>query len=118
MKILIVDDDTAFRMRTSMLLRRVGYAVLSASSGVEALNMLLTMENLPDLILLDLAMPEMDGWRFREIQRNHSRFWNIPVLLVTEAPVSPEYLWTLGAVGQVLKPAEPRDLLKAVMASE
>src|SRR5947209_13870316 len=71
--ILIVDDDAATRTAMTLVLEGTGYRVASASDGREALDYLQRSER-PDLILLDLMMPRMDGWQFRDQQ------WRSPAL--------------------------------------
>ena len=66
--ILIVEDDRAIREPLSVLLRGEGYRVSLAENGQEALRKLRT-EPSPDIIVLDLRMPVMDGWEFRAIQK-------------------------------------------------
>ena len=70
-QILVVEDDASIRGLVSEVLRDDGYEVSEASNGVEALEAL--GERLPDLIVLDLMMPIMDGWRFVEECRRNLR---------------------------------------------
>lgn len=78
-KILVVDDDGNLRMLYKMVLEDEGYEVLDASGGEEAL--LLTRSREPDIILLDILMPDMDGIEvMREIMSINK---NIPVVLNT-----------------------------------
>lgn len=77
-RILVVEDDqdTAFLLK--QILRHAGYDVLSANNGKEALNKVNL--SFPDLVLLDLMMPEMDGWETVEHLRQVS---NTPVIILT-----------------------------------
>jgi len=79
--IMVVDDDEDCRVLLSELLRREGYQVIAASDGVEAQRM--ALGNTPQLILMDIGMPDIDGlsalWRMRE----HSELAELPVLIVT-----------------------------------
>jgi DNA-binding response OmpR family regulator len=59
-------------------------------------------------------MPGMDGWRFRELQKAHSKLWHIPVVVVSDAPVNEEYALVLEASGMLIKPFERAELLKMV----
>ena len=63
-KILVVDDEHSLRLMISMILQAEGHEVEEADNGREALA--LVARDVPDVILLDLMMPEMDGWRFLE----------------------------------------------------
>jgi len=73
-------------------------------------------EHVPDLVLLDLNMPVMDGWEFRAEQQQllNSQLASIPVVLVTAAPDARDHAATLKAVGVVEKPFAPKQLLEAV----
>jgi CheY-like chemotaxis protein len=63
-RILVVDDEPSIRMLIRTILQAEGHTVTTASNGREALEMVI--ENVPDLIVLDLMMPEMDGWHLLE----------------------------------------------------
>jgi CheY-like chemotaxis protein len=81
-RILVVDDDTAMRQTIVELLQEEGYTVTSASNGAEALARLEEGAE-PSLILLDLTMPIMDGWSFREAQQSDPRLARIPTVVVS-----------------------------------
>ncbi|HYX36118.1 MAG TPA: response regulator [Oligoflexus sp.] len=82
-KILVVDDAEDIRMLVRRLLVKKGYDVICVNNGREALDALESVEVLPDLIILDLMMPIMDGFEFRDQQRSISRFSSIPVIVMT-----------------------------------
>jgi CheY-like chemotaxis protein len=79
--VLVVDDDEVMRDALVTLLSGEGYEVVSASNGREALDRL--RETTPSVILLDYAMPVMDGLAFREAQKADARLSSIPVILLT-----------------------------------
>src|SRR5215216_3993449 len=79
--ILIVDVCIAFVLAISESLRFRGYCVSSASEGVEALRQ--ADMNAPDLVLLDIEMPGMDGFRFCQELRSNPRFHSIPVIFMS-----------------------------------
>ena len=79
--ILIVDDDTGFRLTTSEALKGTGFNVIEASSGEDALSKL--EETLPDLVLLDAIMPNMDGFEVCRQMRNRRDTRAIPVVILT-----------------------------------
>ena len=81
--VLIVDDDHDSREALVRLLRFAGYGVISASNGGEALDLLRRTHPLPDLILLDLMMPVMDGRAFRAAQKEDAALAHIPVVVVS-----------------------------------
>lgn len=77
-RVLVVDDDSDLVMLVKHILRGAGFDVLSANNGVEALRR--AREVQPDLVLLDLMMPEMDGW---ETLRSLRQFSNAPVIVLS-----------------------------------
>lgn len=81
-RILVVEDDNAIRQIIAELLEEEGYRVECAVNGADALARLEASEA-PALILLDLTMPVMDGWSFRETQRRDPRLALIPTVVVT-----------------------------------
>src|SRR4051812_43717388 len=80
--ILVVEDNAALRQVMRAVLEAAGYRVACAANGREALDSLRAAEP-PFVILLDLSMPVMDGWQFRERQRQTAGFASIPVLLLS-----------------------------------
>jgi CheY-like chemotaxis protein len=112
--IFLIDDDVDFQLYASMALRKAGYRVGCASNGEAALEVLLGEAMTPELILLDLAMPHMDGWQFREIQRRNPKLLHIPVIVMSDGPVNDEYRAALSAIGFLVKPVIRTVLIKAV----
>jgi DNA-binding response OmpR family regulator len=97
-----------------MFLRKAGYSAVSAWNGEAALSLLLTGDLVPAVILLDLVMPIMDGWRFREIQASHSKLWHIPVIAMADAPMNDDYVRVFRPAGVLVKPFDWSELMKAV----
>ena len=85
--ILIVDDNADHTMALARVLQAKGYEVRSAANGREAINQVLS--NVPDVVVLDLLMPEMDGASFLEVVRSYVRLQAIPVVVLTGVPESP-----------------------------
>jgi chemosensory pili system protein ChpA (sensor histidine kinase/response regulator) len=79
--IMIVDDSLTVRKITSRLLQREGFAVTTAKDGVDALQLL--GEQIPDVILLDIEMPRMDGFEFAKTIKGDVKFVNIPIIMIT-----------------------------------
>lgn len=105
MKILVVDDDPAMRELLRVILEPASFDVLVAESGEQAI--LLTKEASPDLIILDLMMPDMDGWQVCKAIREFS---NLPILILS-ALDSP------GIVAETLNAGADDFLIKPVASS-
>lgn len=94
-RILLIDDDADLRESMSEALGGAGFVVSCAANGREALDRLSSGE-LPDVILLDLLMPVMNGWQFCEERKRDPRLVAIPVIAMSAAvskdPWSPYYL--------------------------
>jgi DNA-binding response OmpR family regulator len=83
MNILIVDDQRDFRIMLATFLEDVGYTVVSAANGRDALSYLYCCAEPPGLILLDVAMPVMTGWDFLQVQQANTTLASIPVVLLS-----------------------------------
>jgi signal transduction histidine kinase/CheY-like chemotaxis protein len=79
--LLLVDDDSASRTRLAKMLKEQGWKVREAENGLEALQLL--HEGMPELIFLDLVMPQMDGFDFLAEIRKSPQFYKIPVVVLT-----------------------------------
>ena len=86
-KILVVDDDEDTRETQAVLLRDAGHTVVCVPNGREALAQVLS--DVPDVVLLDLVMPEMDGPSFLEVVRSYLRIQSLPVVVLTALAESP-----------------------------
>ena len=107
--ILVVEDDDDAREAIVAILRLTGYQAVPAADGEEALDRLHNLA-LPDLILLDLWMPVMDGWQFREEQRKDPTLARIPVVVVTALGAQA----TIDADEIITKPVDAERLLATV----
>ena len=83
--VLVVEDDRELREMMRDALEFNGYAVVTAGNGVDALAKLAAIES-PCLVILDLLMPQMNGWDFFEQMRQHTDFASVPVVVHTSAP--------------------------------
>lgn len=106
--ILIIEDDAAIRTATVRLLRKQGYIVRSAANGLDAIGVL-KRHPLPELILLDLQMPVMDGWQFRVRQQQDPVLSRIPVVLLSSDDDLEETAQALHT-GCLHKPVEEKTL--------
>ncbi|MDE2345773.1 MAG: response regulator, partial [Gammaproteobacteria bacterium] len=78
---MVVDDSITVRRVTQRLLERYGMRVSTAKDGVDALALL--QEHVPDIMLLDIEMPRMDGYELAQNMRNDERFKSIPIIMIT-----------------------------------
>ncbi|MDQ3264883.1 MAG: hybrid sensor histidine kinase/response regulator [Myxococcota bacterium] len=115
--ILIVEDDAELREPLADILRDEGYEVETAANGLEATTRLRNPGTVPNLILLDLMMPVMDGWHFRAEQLKHPALASIPVVVLSGTADVRREATALGAVGYVSKPYKLDVLLSVVRRS-
>ncbi|KGF72210.1 hypothetical protein DO97_11205 [Neosynechococcus sphagnicola sy1] len=114
-RILVVDDEEAIREVVAACLQRLGgWEVLTATSGQEALQQASTEK--PDAIVLDVMMPEMDGFAFLQQLRSNPETQPIPVVLLTANSYlpNPQLLPKLGVVLTISKPFLPIVLVKQI----
>lgn len=112
-KILLVDDDATLIRALELYLTRAGYTVYSASNGVEGLRQLFAQR--PDLVVLDVMMPELDGW---ETCRRIREMSTVPVIMLTARGQENERVMglKLGADDYVCKPFSLKELEARVEA--
>lgn len=111
--VLVVEDDHDIRESICEALTILGYSVQMAANGKEALDLLERISP-PCMILLDLMMPVMDGWQFREVQSVHPRMKEIPVVVVSADNHVAEKGRRLGAANHMKKPVDFRSLQSMV----
>jgi two-component system KDP operon response regulator KdpE len=111
--VLIVDDEARMRRFMRMNLELEGYRVIEGSNGLEAIDRV--REDLPDLVLLDVMMPEVDGFEALHIIRETS---NVPVIMLTVRDDEEDKVkgLELGADDYVTKPFSPRELSSRIKA--
>jgi len=113
-RILVVDDDSTLTELLEMVLVDGGYGVTVVRNGREAVRE--AVADPPDLIVLDILMPEMDGWETSEHLLSHERTAKIPIIFLT-ARVSPEDQlrgWYRGCFAYLTKPFDIQELLEKV----
>jgi CheY-like chemotaxis protein len=110
-KVLVIDDDDDLAEVVRQVLRDSGYSVATVRHGAAALELVRHIS--PDLILLDLTMPIMDGWSFVG-QYRRSGTSSARIVLLTGNPHAPEIARNLGADGYLNKPFEIDDLIGVV----
>jgi len=112
-RILVVDDDVKTTELVKLYLKRDGYKVFTAYDGVEALR--LAKESHPDLVVLDLMLPGLDGFEVFRVLRSGS---DVPVIMLTARTTEQDRLagLDLGADDYVTKPFSPKELAARVRA--
>ncbi|MBI3542528.1 MAG: response regulator [Deltaproteobacteria bacterium] len=115
--VLIVEDVPEVQILLAALLSGEGYKVHSASNGLQALELLRSLDRLPGVILLDLTMPIMDGYRFRAEQEADPRLAPIPVVLMTAAGDTEARALQIGAKASLRKPFPDVDTILALIAT-
>ncbi len=113
--ILVVEDHEFAREALATLLQTMGYQTLDAANGKDALAML-AKGTRPDLILLDLMMPVMDGWEFMQRQRKDWRLCTIPTIVVTGVASHDPRCLEMPIVRFLPKPYSAEQLLAAIEA--
>ena len=113
--ILVVEDHDCARRALTGLLSASGYDVVEASDGREALALLAKAPR-PDLILLDLMMPVMDGWEFMRRQRRDWKLCTIPTIVVTGVPSHDPRCLEMPVVRFLPKPFTGEQLIAAIEA--
>jgi len=108
--VLVVEDDHDVRGALTTLLETHGYRVVEAENGRQALQHL--RETIVCLILLDLFMPEMNGWAFRAEQMKDARLAGIPVVVISADSSAAQRAVTPGVVAAMTKPIEFDRLLQ------
>jgi DNA-binding response OmpR family regulator len=112
--VMVVDDDSDIVDMTRLILEEGGYRVIPAGSGAEALQRL--EQDHPDLILLDVNMPEMDGWQVLRVLKVDERTTGIPVAMFSIKSEVRDHLHGLqeGAYDYITKPFSCDELLGRV----
>lgn len=115
--IMVVEDDSDIRLSLKDLLELQGYDVLTAENGLEALKVLKKSATPPNLILLDMKMPVMNGWEFAE--EFHKTYHDTsPIVVVTAAADAEQRAKDINASGWVSKPFALGEMLKKIKECE
>ncbi|MBQ0797514.1 MULTISPECIES: response regulator [Zhongshania] len=115
-RVLIIDDSPTEIFKISEILSKNGYEVLTAESGELGLN--IAKEQMPDVVLMDIVMPGLNGFQAtRQLSRDPDTS-GIPVIIVTTKDQETDRLWgqRQGAKGYLTKPVDSKGLLNAIDA--
>jgi DNA-binding response OmpR family regulator len=110
----VIEDDADIRECVRCVLGDAGYEVVAAANGFEALGWLRSGEPTPGLILLDLGMPVMNGWQFRDQQRQERDYAAIPVVVLTAVGDAEEKVRGIDPADVICKPFRLETLLAVV----
>ncbi|NRA41931.1 MAG: Hpt domain-containing protein, partial [Pseudomonadales bacterium] len=116
LKIMVTDDSVTVRKVTSRFLERYGFEVVLAKDGQDAVTQLADMEQLPDLMLLDIEMPRMDGFEVLSRVRRNSAQQHIPIVMITSRTGDKhrERAISLGASRYLGKPFQETEVLRVI----
>ena len=114
--VMVVDDSLSMRHVLSNVVKRAGWNPLQARDGLEALEVLHAAPRRPDLILLDIEMPRMDGYEFLSTVRGEAAYASLPIVMLTSrgGEKHRERALSLGATGYVVKPFQEDALLQTM----
>lgn len=117
MRILFVDDDPQARDGYAAFLEHHGYDVVPAATGLEALKLASLLA--PDLVVLDLVLPDIDGWEVARQLKAGDRTKSVPIIALTGADLPHERVSAMraGCDRHLAKPCDPADLLDAIQRS-
>ena len=114
--VMVVDDSLSMRHVLSSALKKAGWVPVQARDGVEALELVHRASDPPDLILLDIEMPRMDGYEFLSTIRAQSQYRSVPIVMLTSrgGDKHREKAMALGATGYIVKPFQEDALIQQV----
>lgn len=112
--VLLVEDNEDNRIIYSTVLRHLGYGVVEALDGVKAIELARSVK--PDIILMDISIPEIDGWEATRILRQDPETRDIPIVALTAHALADdrERATSLGFSSYLAKPVEPRAVVAEV----
>lgn len=115
-RILVVDDDAQIARLVRTYLEKSGFAVLTAANGEDALHLIRSEK--PDLVVLDLMLPDRDGWEITRIVRRDETLKALPIIMLTARVEDTDRIvgLELGADDYIPKPFNPREVVARVRA--
>ena len=110
---LVIDDDVEIRQALTDILEDEDYTVRAAANGKEALDMV-AHGPVPDVILLDVMMPVMDGWHFLSARLNHPWLVEVPIIIISAGNEAETEARKVGACQVLKKPLHLDDLIRRI----
>ncbi len=108
LRILLIEDDIieVMKLKRTIATLKLSHEIVEANNGIQALEILNKKDNLPDIILLDLNMPMLNGIEFLTMLKNCNALKNIPAIILTTSNHQKDLLecYKIGIAGYVLKP--------------
>ena len=118
LKILLIEDDMieVMKMNRTISSLKLNHKIIEANNGEEALNILRKKDELPDVILLDLNMPKINGIEFLKILKEDDVLKYIPTIILTTSSNQKDLLecYEIGVAGYVLKPLKYEDYVSKI----
>jgi CheY-like chemotaxis protein len=111
--VLVVDDDAEIRQALAELLEDEEYAVMLAANGKEALELVSTGKR-PDVILLDVMMPVMDGWHFLSARLKYPELIEVPIIIISAGQEAEREAHKVGVFEVAKKPLHVDDLIQRI----
>ena len=113
LKVLLIDDDSieAMKLTRTIVTLKMNHQIIEANNGEHALKILNLEDGLPDLILLDLNMPKINGVEFLSILKSKDSLKHIPIVILTTSSNKKDVLqcYQLGISGYIIKPLKYND---------
>lgn len=111
--VLIIEDNDVTRMGLAAILHDAGYDVIAYADGGDALDYLRSGQK-PALIMLDMFLPKIDGWRFLTILQGWPTLLQVPIIVATGTILTREWAMQHGCCGFLRKPFDTKELLAEV----
>jgi DNA-binding response OmpR family regulator len=113
--IMVVDDEPDILVTVGQMLEMSGYTVVKAKDGIECINKLNELESKPDLVLLDIMMPDLSGWDVAAKIKENPSWRNIPIIFLTaKGDTMSIGMGNLAAEDYIVKPFDIKDLKERV----
>ena len=114
-RIMVVDDEPDILYTVGQMLELSGYDVIKASNGQEAIQKLTKLPTNPDLIILDIMMPELSGWDVAAMIKENPKWQSIPIIFLTaKGDTMSIGMGGMTAVDYIVKPFDVKDLKQRV----
>jgi len=114
-KVMIVDDEPDILMTVGQMLEMCGYEVIKAKDGKECIDILKQLPSNPDLVLLDIMMPEISGWDVAAKMKENPDWKKIPIVFLTaKGDIMSIGMGSLAAVEYIVKPFDIKELKQII----